>query len=93
MYRSSKRHKHDEVKITFSEKKQTKIKFDLFKKLWNEKLFSNTGFMYIEYKIVKFKAINFSGQASVKYFMQTQLFWFCKGTAKVSSLSHVRNNY
>ena len=32
---------------------------------------------YIEYKNVKFTAINFSGQAIIKYFMQTQLFRFC----------------
>ena len=29
---------------------------------------------------------NFHGQTNVKYFMQTQVLWFCKDTAKVSSL-------
>ena len=33
---------------------------------------------YIEYKKVKFTAINFRGQTNVKYFMQTQLLRFCK---------------
>ena len=41
---------------------------------------------YIEYKKVKFTAINFLGQTNLKYFMQTQLLRFCKDTAKVSSL-------
>ena len=39
---------------------------------------------YIEYKKVKFTAINFCGRTNVKYFMQTQR--FCKDIAKVSSL-------
>ena len=42
---------------------------------------------YIDYKNVKFKAINFSGRPSVKYFMQTKLLQFYKDTAKISSLS------
>ena len=42
---------------------------------------------YIEYKKIKFTAINFCGQTNVKYFMQTQLLQFCKDTAKVSFLS------
>ena len=46
---------------------------------------------YIEYKKVKFMAINFRGRTNVKYFMQTQLLRFCKDTANVSSL--VKNNY
>ena len=41
---------------------------------------------YIEYKNVKFRAINFRGRTNVKYFMQTQVLRFCKDTAKVSSL-------
>ena len=41
---------------------------------------------YIEYKNAKFTGINFRGQTKVKYFMQTQLFQFCKDTAKVFSL-------
>ena len=41
---------------------------------------------YIEYKKVKFTAINFRGRTNVKYFMQTQVLRFCKDTAKVSSL-------
>ena len=41
---------------------------------------------YIEYKRVKFTAINFGGRTNVKYFMQTQSLLFCKDTAKVSSL-------
>ena len=32
-------------------------------------------------------AINFRGQANVKYFMQTQVLRFYKDTAKVSSLA------
>ena len=40
---------------------------------------------YIEYKKVKFSAINFRGRANVKYFIQTQLLRFCKDTANVSS--------
>ena len=48
---------------------------------------------YIEYKTVKFKAINFTDQTNVKYFMQAQLLWFCKDTAKVSSPSYVTNNF
>ena len=35
---------------------------------------------------VKFMAINFRGQANVKYFQQTQLLRFYKDTTKVSSL-------
>ena len=42
---------------------------------------------YIEYKKIKFTEVNFRGQTNVRYFMQTQLFRFCKDTAKVSSLS------
>ena len=42
---------------------------------------------YIDYKNVKFKAINFSGRTSVKYFRQAKLLQFCKDTAKVSSPS------
>ena len=41
---------------------------------------------YIEYKKVKFTAINFRGRTNVKYFMQTQLLRFCKDTAKVYPL-------
>ena len=41
---------------------------------------------YIEYKKVKFTAINFRGRTNVKHFMQTQFLRFCKDTAKVSSL-------
>ena len=41
---------------------------------------------YIEYKKVKFMAINFHSRTNVKYFMQIQLFQFCKDTTKVSSL-------
>ena len=41
---------------------------------------------YIEYKKVKFTAINFCGRTNVKYFMQTQAMRVCKDTAKVSSL-------
>ena len=41
---------------------------------------------YIEYKKVKFTAINFRGRTNVKYFMQTQVLLFCKDIAKVSSL-------
>ena len=41
----------------------------------------------IEYKKVKFMAINFRGRINVKYFMQTQLLRFYKDTTKVSSLS------
>ena len=41
---------------------------------------------YVEYKKVKFTAINFRGRTNVKYFVQTQLLRFCKDTAKVSSL-------
>ena len=41
---------------------------------------------YIEYKKVKFTAINFLGRISLKYFMQIQLLRFCKVTTKVSSL-------
>ena len=35
-------------------------------------------------------AIHFCGRANVKYFMQTQLLRFYKGTAKVSSLPLLR---
>ena len=42
---------------------------------------------YIEYKKVKFMAINFRGRTSVKYFMQSQLFWFCK------DFDFFKNNY
>ena len=41
---------------------------------------------YIEYKKVKFTAINFRCRTNVKYFMQIQLLRFCKDIAKVSSL-------
>ena len=41
---------------------------------------------YIEYKKVKFMAINFGGWANAKYFMQSHLLRFCKDTVKVSSL-------
>ena len=41
---------------------------------------------YIEYKKVKFTAINFHSRTNVKYFMQIQLLRFCKDTTKVSSL-------
>ena len=41
---------------------------------------------YIEYKKVKFTAMNFHGQTNVKYFTETHLLRFCKDTAKVSSL-------
>ena len=44
------------------------------------------GAFYIEYKKVKFTAINFRGRTNVKYFMQTQLLRFCKDTTKVFSL-------
>ena len=40
---------------------------------------------YIEHKSVKFKKINFSSRTNVKYFMQTQVLWFCKDTTKVCS--------
>ena len=40
---------------------------------------------YIEYKNAKFTGINFRGWTNVKCFMQTQLLWFSKNTAKVSS--------
>ena len=43
--------------------------------------------LYIEYKKVKFTAINFCGQTNVKCFMQTQLLRFCKDTTKGSPLS------
>ena len=39
---------------------------------------------YIEYKKIKFTAINFRGRT--KYFMQTQPLQFCKDTAKISCL-------
>ena len=39
---------------------------------------------YIEYKKVKFTAIDFRGQTNVKYFMQTQVLRFSKDTTKVS---------
>ena len=42
--------------------------------------------IYIEYKKVKFMAINFRDRTNVKYFMPTQLLRFCKDTAKISSL-------
>ena len=45
---------------------------------------------YIEFKKAKFTAINFRGQTNVKYFMQTQLLWFCKDTVKVSSLPLIK---
>ena len=41
---------------------------------------------YIEYKKVKFTAMNFRGRTNVKYFMQTQVLGFCKNSLKVSSL-------
>ena len=41
---------------------------------------------YIEYKKVKFMAINFRGPTNVKYFMQTQLSQF----AKVSSFPLIK---
>ena len=41
---------------------------------------------YIEYKKVKFTAINFRGRTNVKYFMQAQFLRFCKDTAKVYCL-------
>ena len=47
----------------------------------------------LEYKNVELKAINFSGQTTVKYFMQTQHLWCYKDTTKVSSPSYIRNNY
>ena len=40
---------------------------------------------YIEYKKVKFTAINFRGRTNVKYFMQAQVLRFYRDTAKVSS--------
>ena len=40
----------------------------------------------IEYKNVKFKEINLCDRTNIKYFMQTQLFQFCKDTSKVSFL-------
>ena len=40
---------------------------------------------YIEYKNIKFGAINFSDQTKINNFMQAQLLRFCKDTAKVSS--------
>ena len=40
---------------------------------------------YIEYKKVKFTAIDFRGRTNIKYFMQTQVLQFCKDTAKDSS--------
>ena len=41
---------------------------------------------YIEYKKVKFMAINFCGRTNAKYSMQTQLLLSHKDTAEVSSL-------
>ena len=41
---------------------------------------------YIEYKKVKFMAINFRGRTNAKYFMQTQILRFSKDIAKVSFL-------
>ena len=41
---------------------------------------------YIEYKKVKFMAINFRGRTNIRYFMQTQLLRFCRDTSKVPSL-------
>ena len=40
---------------------------------------------YTEYKNAKFTRINVHGRTNVKCFTQTQLLWFCKDTAKVSS--------
>ena len=39
--------------------------------------------LYIEYKKVKFTAMNFRGRTNVKYFMQAQVLRLCKDTAKV----------
>ena len=41
---------------------------------------------YIQYKKVKFPAINFGYGTTVKYFVQTHLLRFYKDTAKASSL-------
>ena len=41
---------------------------------------------YIEYKKVKFTAMNFRGRTNVKYFMQTQVLRLCKDSVKVSFL-------
>ena len=41
---------------------------------------------YVEYKRVKFIAINFRGGINGKYFMQSHVLRFCKDSAKVSSL-------
>ena len=38
--------------------------------------------IYIEYKKLKFTAINFRGRSNVKYFMQTQVLRLLKGTTK-----------
>ena len=45
---------------------------------------------YIQFKKVKFTAINFRGQTNVKHFRQTQLLRFSEDTAKVSSLPLLR---
>ena len=41
---------------------------------------------YTEYRNAKFTGIKFRGRNNVKYLMQTQLWRFCKNTARVSSL-------
>ena len=76
------------MKKDFFEKKQTKAKFDLFKNCEVNDFLATleSCAFYIEYKKVKFAAINFRGQTNVKYFMQTQLPQFCKDTAEVSFL-------
>ena len=59
---------------------------------WNKQYFLVVlELCYIEYKKVKFMAINFRGRTSVKYFMQSQLFWFCKDKSFFPFL--VKNNY
>ena len=38
--------------------------------------------IYIEYKKLKFTAINFRGRSNIKYFMQTQVLQLLKRTTK-----------
>ena len=46
---------------------------------------------YIEFKKVKFTAINFRGRTTnVKYFIQTQLLGFCEDNVKISSLPFLK---
>ena len=78
MYCSSKRHDVNknmtetffEVKIFF-EKKQTKAKFDLFKKLWNFLAILELCAFYIEYKNAKFTELTFLIEPVLNNFLQT----------------------